>query len=172
MSEMPNNSQFETHASNWEHHDIRLLRCEYMNVFAGLETELFRVARKVQCNLSETASLHQRLESLGKSKPSSQLSSSNAAKLKGMVADIDSHLRIRNCVVHGVMTVGSNGSSDAVIFQNATDRSIGHPFYLILTVKDFQQYFDMLRGFSRLCEQIITRPPSQPQPSQGAKVGL
>ena len=171
MSEMPNNAQFEKHGANCNQRDIRLLRSEYLDLFAKLETELFRVARKVQCNLSETASLHQRLESLEKAKPSSQLSTSNAAILKKMVNGIDDHLRVRNCIVHSVMTVGSNGTSDAIIFQNAVDRSAGHPFYLILTANEFLEFFSLLRKFIILCEQIINQPPSQHQPSPGAKVG-
>lgn len=161
MSEIPIHRQFETHATDWAHSEIRLLRCEYMNLFADLETHLFRVAKKVQCSLSETAPMYQRLESLGKAKPSPQLSAPNALKLKEMVEGIDGHLRVRNAIVHSVMTVGSNGASDAVIFQNATDRSIGHPFYLILTATHFREYFALLKGFIRLCEQIVSPQPSQ-----------
>ena len=162
MTEIPFHSQFETHATNWAHNEIRLLRCEYMDLFADLETQLFRVGKKVQCSLSETASMHQRLASLRKAKPSPQLSAPNALKLKEMVDGIDGHLRIRNAIVHSVMTVGSNGTNDAVIFQNATDRSIGHPFYLILTASHFREYFALLKGFIRLCEQIVSPQPSHP----------
>jgi hypothetical protein len=171
MSEMPHKAQFEEPTQLHEHPDFRLLRNEYLDLLADLETELFRVGKKAQCSLSETASLHQRLESLGKAKPSPQLSTSNATKLKEMVAGIDGHLRIRNSIVHSVMTVGSNGASDAAIFQNATDRSAGHPFFLILTVRDFSDYFALIRGFIRVCKQIITPPSSQLQPSQAATAG-
>jgi hypothetical protein len=167
MSEMPNNAQFNSPAFQCEHHDIRLLRSEYLDLFANLETELFRLGKRVQCSLSETAPLHQRLESLGKAKPSSHLSTPNAAILKKMVTDIDDHLRIRNCIVHSVMTVGHNGTCDAIMFQNATDRSLGHPFYLVLTVADFQEFLSLLRKFIILCAQI-----SKPQPKQDQQGGL
>ena len=161
---MPNNAQFAARETNCEPHDIRLLRSEYLDLFASLEAELFRVGKKVQCSLSETASLHQRLENLGKAKPSSQLSTTNAAILKKMTTAIDDHLRIRNCIVHGVMSVGKNGSYDAILFQNAIDRAAQQPFYLILTADNFREFFAWLRKFILLCEQIINQPPSPPRP--------
>jgi hypothetical protein len=89
-----------------------------------------------------------------------------------MVMAIDDHLRIRNCIVHSVMTVGNNGTSDAIMFQNAVDRSLDHPFYLVLTGDDFLEFLSLLRKFIILCQQILTQPPSPTHSSQGTKAGL
>jgi hypothetical protein len=162
MSEMPSKEEFSSRTPLGD--NFCSLRNDYLDLFAELETVLFRVAKRAQVHLPESAPMHQRLEGLASAKPSHQLSKVSAEKLHELSAAIHCQLRIRNFIVHSVMSSGSNGPSKSAIFQNAVDRSLGFPFYLVMTADDFAKQFVLLNGFIKTCQLILNPPSSPPQP--------
>jgi hypothetical protein len=172
MSEMPQRSNFDDAVEYTFTTNFSQLRSNYLDLFAQLETMIFKVAKKAKSNLSDTAPMHQRIEGLTKLQPSPLLSKANVDKFKEILSGIDDHLKIRNHIVHSVMTFGSSNGNQAALFQNAVDRMSGHQFHLVLTIKDFESYFDLLTSYIRACERIINQPPLQPQPLPGAASGL
>ena len=89
------------------------------------------------------------------------------AKVKGEVANL---VKIRNDMVHGVMSMVVHDGIAKAAFQNVADLAIGLPHFTIISAEEMRANRTRLLRIANELKQFAT-PPSQPQPLPGATTG-
>jgi len=143
------------------------LRSNCLDAFVRLETTICRCIIHFGCGLDpKKVPLSQRLTSLAKVKPSSQLSRERAADLVQLTQSCEQLLATRAALVHSVMALGEADGQPVALFQNAADAALDRPVYLVLTPRGFEKIEAAARSLTGKFNEYLSPPTArQPQPS-------
>ncbi len=169
MTVMPNPRTFGRAINRRQSDDFALLRSHYVDNFSKAELRLSQLCVKLGLDKLDNASTGQKLKCLQNLKPSSQLSRALATKIARLCASWGRQVEIRNGIVHATMTVGTKASIDVAFFQKTSDAVAEHPAYFVLSADDFKSAIATVLDLNSSLTELLTEPPSQPQPKQNLK---
>lgn len=149
--------------------DIYLLRNEFLDAFAELETAVFRVLHS--CAKPATSEpFSQRVKAFRTAEKTGLIAKANLSQRDQIADGIVNLLTVRADIVHSVMKISNVDGCDTAIFVNAREASADFPLARSLTVNDLR---DLIQKVKQLNNQIanlrsVNPPSSQPPPSPGA----
>jgi hypothetical protein len=91
-------------------------------------------------------------------------------RFEGLGQEVAKQTKLRNDLVHGLMTIIIHEGVPKAAFQNATDLAKDFPQFTHLAMSDLEDARKQLNNVANQLKQLTT-PPSQPQPLPGATTG-
>jgi hypothetical protein len=146
-----------------------ILRSRLLDTFAILEANVIKLLAKSEKSLiAETAPLGQRIEALKKLTLNPAPTKNCSAKLAKICSELYPYLVIRSDVVHAKLTVCTCDEKLHAKFCNTSNGDKPFAEVRLLAFDDFDAIGKEVRRLSNQLQSILTPPPSQPQPKQGA----
>ena len=172
MTEQPPQSQFFIPEGAPSKEQFAIARVQMIESFVRLEAEITKIILRFEPQFevgSPLISKLNKLKTLSKLEKS-QLSEKAAKRLEGLGSEISKSTKIRNDLVHGIMSVVTHEGITKAAFQNATDLAKEFPQFTHLAIADLDDGRKQLNNVANQLKQL-TNPPSPPQPLPGAAAG-
>lgn len=147
--------------------DFARMRSRYLDIFSQTELRLAQLYLKLGFNKVDS-SVGQKIGELSALKPSNSVSKTVTKQIHVICRDLSRQVKIRNGMAHATMSVGTKSGEDVSFFQKASDAAADHPVYFVMTFDDFSNAIDTINDVTAKLNSVLTPPPSQPPPKQGA----
>ncbi len=139
--------------------------------FVRLEAEITRIILRFEPQFeagSPLVSKLTKLKTLNKLEKG-QISEKAVKRFEGLGYEIAKQTKIRNDLVHGIMTVVTHEGVAKAALQNATDLAKDFPQFTILAIADLDEGRKQLNNVANQLKQLTNPPaPSQPMPNAAA----
>ena len=141
---------------------LTVARIQFIESFARLEGTIARIIAQHDPLFDLRAPFGNKLKALGliKSPPLTKKAFDRFAKVGTEIATL---AKIRNDLVHGLMSVVTHDSTVKAAFHNAADMAIDLPQFTMLSLDDFEVGHKKLRHVANELKQLAN-PPSPPRP--------
>ena len=172
MTHQPPQAQFVVSEAAPSKEQFSLARIQMIESFVRLEAEITKIILRFEPQFEAGSPLISKLNKLktfGKLEKG-QLSEKAAKRFEGLGYEIAKQTKIRNDLVHGIMTVVIHEGVAKAALQNATDLAKEFPQFTLLAITDLDEGRKQLNNVANQLKQL-TNPPSPPQPSPGATTG-
>ena len=172
MTDQPPQAQFIVSEPAHSKEQFSLARVQMIESFVRFEAEITKIILRFEPQFeagSPLVSKLNKLKTLGKFEKS-QLTDKAIKRFEGLGCEIAKQTKIRNDLVHGLMTVVTHEGVAKAAFQNATDLAKEFPQFTLLALTDLDEGRKQLNNVANQLKQL-TNPSSQPQPLPGAAAG-
>jgi hypothetical protein len=143
--------------------DFTMSRVDYMEAFSRLEAMITSIVLTYRPDFEPRSHFAIKLKALQELQ-SPSLSKKALARFAGLKEEVTKFVKIRNDMVHGIMSPVNHDGLAKAAFHNAADLALGLPQYTILSLDEMEQDRKRLREIAHQLKQIAN--PSPPQPSQ------
>ena len=170
MTHQPPSAEFAIVDQGVSAEQLGMARVQFIESFARLEGTIARIIVQHDAFFDLRAPFGNKLKALSqiKTPPLTKKAFERFAKIGSELATL---AKIRNDLVHGLMSVVTHESVVKGAFQNVADLAVNLPQFTMLSVDDFEVGHKKLRHIANELKQLAN-PPSPPQPSPGAAAGL
>lgn len=172
MNDQPSSVQFALSDAVPTKEQFAIARVQMIESFVRLEAQITRIIIHFEPQFeacSPFVSKLNKLTTLSKI-DKTHLSEKALQRFQGLGHEIAKQAKVRNTLVHGLMTLVVHEGVTKAAFQNATDIAKEFPQFTHLALSDLDDGRKQLNNVTNQLKQLAN-PPLQPQPLPVAAVG-